>query len=135
MTKRDQVTAMTQPRYCLSQDDLTAVRAYLQRKLATQPFWLDNLQAEGEWDQAKRDPLTLQHWCERWLDEDQWRALKAAVRAARKRRRDRTGPRTPPVNVTLSRRAWLILSELARHEGLTLSEWLIHRHYEEWLKL
>ena len=126
---------MTQPRYTLSQDDVKAVRAYLQRKLATQPFWLDNLQAEGEWDQAKRDPLTQALWTHTTLCHDQLSGLKAAVRAARKRRRDRTGTRNPPVNVTLSRRAWSILSELARHDGLTLSDWLIHRHHDEWLKL
>ena len=126
---------MKQPTYTLSQEDFTATRAYLQRKLAIQPYWLDNLQAEGEWDHAKRDPLTLVRWCERWLDADQWRTLKAAVRAARKRRRDRTGTRNPPVNVTLSQRAWSILSDLARHDGLTLSDWLIHRHHEEWLNL
>ena len=126
---------MTQPRYTLSKDDFPATVAYLQRKLATQPFWLDNLQAENEWEHARRDPVTLQRWCERWLSTDQWRALKAAVRAARKRRRDRTGTRHPPVNVTLSRYAWSILSELARHDGLTLSDWLIHRHHDEWLKL
>jgi len=135
MTKRDPVTAMNPSRYTLSPQDVTAVRAYLQRKLATQPYWLDNLQGEGEWDHAKRDPLTLKRWCERWLDADQWRALKAAVRAARKRRRDRTGTRNPPVNVTLSRRAWSVLSDLARHDGVTLSDWLIHRHHDEWLNL
>ncbi len=126
---------MPRPRYTLSEGDFLAARAYVQRKLATELYWLDSLQAEGEWVQAKRDPLTLQHWCERWLDEAQWRQLKAAVRAARKRRRDRTGTRDPAVNVTLSRRAWLILSALARHDGLTLSDWLIRRHHDEWLKL
>lgn len=135
MTKPDQLTAMNQSRYTLSPQDVTAVRAYLHRKLATQPYWLDNDQAQREWPSAQRDPLTLQRWCERWLDADQRHALKAAVRAARKRRRDRTGPRNPPVNVTLSRQAWSILSDLARHEGLTLSDWLIHRHHAEWLKL
>ena len=126
---------MARPRYTLSEDDFPAARAYVQRKLATELYWLDNLQAEGEWVQAKRDPLTLGQWCERWLNEAQWRQLKAAVRAARKRRRDRTGTRDPAVNVTLSRRAWLILSALARHDGLTLSDWLIRRHHDEWLNL
>lgn len=126
---------MNPSRYTLSTQDVRAVQAYVQRKFATQPYWLDNPQAESEWKTAKRDPVTLKHWCERWLDTDQWRTLKAAVRAARKRRRDRTGTRFPPVNVTLSRRAWSILSDLARHEGLTLSDWLIHRHRDEWLNL
>lgn len=126
---------MSRPPYTLSQDDFPAARAYVQRKLAIHPLWLDNLRAEGEWKHAKRDPVTLAQWCERWLNEDQWRQLKAAVRAARKRRRDRTGTRSPAVHVTLSRPAWLLLSELARRDGLTLSDWLIHRHHDEWLNL
>ena len=126
---------MTTPRYRLCKDDLPAAAAYVQRKLATQPYWLDNIEAEQQWPQAKRDPLTLLQWCTQWLEEDQFQALKAAVRAARKRRRDRTGPGQPPVNVTLSRPAWLILSALARKQDMTLSEWLIVRHRDEWLAL
>lgn len=126
---------MARPRYTLSEDDLPAAKAYVQRKLATQPDWLDNLQAEEEWAQVKRDPLTLGHWCERWLNEAQWRQLKAALRAARKRHRDHSGTRDPAVNVTLSRPAWLILSALARQDGLTFSDWLIRRHHDEWLDL
>ena len=121
--------------YTLSTDDFLAAKAYVQRKLATQPDWLDNRQAEEQWTDAKRDPLTLGQWCERWLNEDQWRQLKAALRAARKRHRARSGTRDPAVNVTLSRPAWLILSALARHDGLTLSDWLIRRHHDEWLNL
>ncbi len=124
---------MARPRYTLSEGDYPAARAYVQRKLATQPYWLDNLQGEDEWAQVKRDPLTLWQWCERWLDEEQWRQLKAALRAARKRRRERSGMRDPAVNVTLSRKAWLILSELARRDKVTLSDWLIRRHHDEWL--
>ncbi len=126
---------MARPPYTLSTDDFLAAKAYVQRKLATQPDWLDNLQAEEQWTEARRDPLTLGQWCERWLNEPQWRQLKAALRAARKRHRDRSGTRDPAVNVTLSRPAWLILSALARHDGLTLSDWLIRRHHDEWLNL
>ena len=124
---------MTTPRYRLAEGDMSAARAYVQRKLATQPDWLDNLQAEAEWTSANRDPLTLQAWCERWLDEDHWRQLRAALRAARKRRRDRSAAADPPVNVTLSHTAWRILAGLAREDGLTFSQWLIRRHYDEWL--
>jgi len=49
MTNRNEVTAMRQPRYTRSQDDVSAAWANLPRKLATQPFWLDHRQREGEW--------------------------------------------------------------------------------------
>lgn len=48
--------------------------------------------------------------------------------------RDHRGHRNPPVNVTLARPAWLILSTLARQEQLTLSQWLIARHEAEGLQ-
>jgi macrodomain Ter protein organizer (MatP/YcbG family) len=121
-----------------SHDFRTAV-AYVERKLATELWWLgedDNRDhtARSAWPMAKRDPVTFTHWCQQWLERDQRRQLQAAVRAARKRRRDHCGDRDPPVNVTLSRQAWLILSTLARQEGLTLSQWLIARHEAEWLQ-
>ena len=96
---------------------------------------MDNSEAEQQWQTARRDTVTLSHWCQRWLTPDQRRQLQAALRAARKRRRDRTGTRDPAVNVTLSRPAWRILKDLAHQEGLTLSDWLIARHRDEWLQM
>lgn len=122
-----------------SADDVRAAVAYVERKLATQPWWLGedharDHQARQDWPNARRDPVTFRRWCEQWLDAEQRQQLQAAVRAARKRRRDHQGQRNPPVNVTLSREAWMILSTLARRDGLTLSQWLIRRHHSEWLQ-
>jgi macrodomain Ter protein organizer (MatP/YcbG family) len=132
---RDTVTAMTTPTFAIAPDDLPTALAYVQRKLATEPLWLDHSEAEQQWQSARRDTVTLSHWCERWLTPDQRRQLQAALRAARKRRRDRTGTRDPAVNVTLSRPAWRILKDLAHQQGLTLSDWLIARHRDEWLQM
>jgi macrodomain Ter protein organizer (MatP/YcbG family) len=123
-----------------STDDFRAAVAYVQRKLATELGWLgeDDTRdhaARIAWPRAKRDPLAFSPWCPQWLDRHQRRPLQAAVRAARKRRRDHRGHRDPPVNVTLSRQAWLIFSALARREGLTLSQWLIARHDADWLQM
>lgn len=122
-----------------SSNDFRAAVAYVERKLATNLWWLGedhrrDAGARGEWPTAKRDPVTFAHWCQQWLDRDQRLQLQAAVRAARRRHRNYQGDRDPPVNVTLSRQAWLILSTLARQEGLTLSQWLIARHEAEWLQ-
>ncbi len=122
-----------------STDDFQAAQAYVERKLATELWWLGedhsrDHAARKAWPTARRDPVTLDQWCQQWLDHDQKRQLQAALRAARKRRRDHQGRRDPPVNVTLAREAWLILSALARREGLTLSQWLIARHRDEWLQ-
>ena len=122
-----------------SSDDWRAAVAYVERKLATQLGWLgeDNrreAEARTQWPTAKRDPVTFSPWCQHWLDRAPRRQRQAAVRAARKRRRDLRPDRDPPVNVTLSRPAWLILTTLAHQEGLTLSQWLIARHEAEWLR-
>lgn len=119
----------------LTGEDFRTATAYVQRKLALQPAWLETPDALTAWPDARRDPLTLAQWCAHWLTDAQRQQLQAAVRAARKRRRDQTGHRDPCVNVTLSRRAWLILSDLAQRDGLTLSQWLIQRHDQEWLRM
>ena len=84
---------MTTPTFAIAPDDLPTALAYVQRKLATEPFWLDNHEAEQQWQGARRDTVTLSHWCERWLTPDQRRQLQAALRAARKRRRGKRAGR------------------------------------------
>jgi hypothetical protein len=126
---------MNKNAFRLPEQDFRSARDYVSRKLANEPYWLDNLEAENTWRHAQRDLVTLSQWCNAWLTVEQWRAMKAAIRAARKRRRDQSGQRHPPVHVTLSRRAWLILSNLARRDGVTLSQWLIQHHEKAWLQL
>ena len=119
----------------LPEQDFRSARAYVSRKLANEPYWLDSVEAENAWRHAQRDLVTLSQWCNTWLTAEQWRTLKAAIRAARKRQRDHCGQRDPCVHVTLSRRAWLILSHLAKRDGVTLSQWIIQHHEKEWLDL
>lgn len=123
---------MARAPYQVCERDKRFIISYIQRKLATEMFWLsDNHQAQAQWHTAQRDPVTIQQWCEHWLSDQQWQQLKAAVRAARRRayRRD-----DPPVNVTLSRRAWQVVADLARDDGMTLSQWLIKQHYQRWVR-
>ncbi len=65
---------------------------------------------------------------------DQWYQLKNAVRAARKRKADwgEAASRSPPVNVTLSRQAWMILKDLSKRDGVVLSDFIVNRLREEW---
>lgn len=122
-----------------SHADHRARVAYIDRKLALEAHWLDalglddELEAQEAWSQDKRDPVTLMRWCERWLSPQQRAQLNDAVRAARRRRRHHRGDNDPPVSVTLSRPAWFILKDLAQEEGLTLSDWLIAHHRQDWL--
>jgi hypothetical protein len=124
---------MNTPKYPITEADFPLARDDLQRKLTRQPWWwVDHEQAEKEWFTAKNDRHRLQHWCERWLDEGQWRLLQKAVHSAHQRRRAARRCDPKCVTVTLSGTAWRIVSTLAEQEGLSPSDWLIQRHQLEW---
>jgi macrodomain Ter protein organizer (MatP/YcbG family) len=129
------VTYMARPRYTVTNEDKTIVEKYIADRLAESPHWIDNALARNNFKQAKHSAGTLNSWCEQWLNGEQWRQLKGAVRMARKRQRDKTGDRDPVVNVSLSRPAWRRLRDLAKYEGLTLSAYIESRFKKEWLKL
>lgn len=126
---------MSRTPYAITDADLWAARAYLQRKLALELFWLESLEAHHDFPEQSRDPVTLTQWCERWLDQRQWQQLKTAVRAARQRQRQQRCDDGPPVHVTLSRPAWWVLADLAKRDGVTLSQFIVDQHYQAWLKM
>jgi len=100
---------------------------YLERKLTLDPTWLTQddetkLKAENAFKVARGDKVTLQAWCEKWLNEAQKKQLNDAVRAKRSRQARKRGTGTK--SVTLSHEAWLILSENAKRDGVTLSKWI-----------
>ena len=134
---RDEVTAMARERYRVTEEDRSAVVAYIRRKFATEEYWLESDSARRAFAQIQRDPGAgaINAWCEKWLSGEQWEQLKNAVRATRKRFADRSGQRDPKVNVTLSRHAWLIVRALAKRERVTLSEFLEGRFEQEWLDM
>jgi len=107
-------------------DDVTAVVAYIDRRFGTDlafPSKESQVDANHSFAHLDKTPEKILAWCENWLSNDQWHQLRNAVRASRKRRRDRYQDRSP-VTITLSRRAWEYLSLLARRDDLTLSEYL-----------
>lgn len=78
-------------------------------------------------------PGALQAWADSWLDTASWTQLKNAIRAQRKREKDKF--RDKPKSIVLSHQAWYILSELAKRDGVTMSQFLIDRHYPELLQM
>ena len=126
---------MARAKYVINEVDFPAAWAYVSRKCALNPYWLEEWEATQSFQQLKRDPVTLTHWCERWLDPLQWQQLKAALRAARKRQRQYTGAGQPPVHVSLSVTAWRILSDLAKRDAVTLSQFIINQHQQAWLEM
>ncbi len=126
---------MARQRYVVTAGDKAAVISYIERKLSLEPNWLESDGGKRSFARAKRDTVRIQKWCDKCLSDEQWRQLKDAVRAARKRKHDRTGDRVPKVNITLSRRAWSMLRALAERDGVTLSEFIEKRFEKEWLKM
>lgn len=122
------------PRYVITLDEYTDARRYLQRKLALQPEWIDDPNATEDLRQAHRPPA-LGRWCEKWFSPAQWWQLKAALRAARHRRRQHTRIPGPDIHLRLQREATLMLTALAKREGVTRSEFILRHHRQHWLAL
>jgi macrodomain Ter protein organizer (MatP/YcbG family) len=125
---------MARSRFTITQQDTAAALAYISNKLRD-PYWPSEdttrqLKAEREYETAKREPVTINEWCEKWLNSAQWTQLKNAIRAARKRTADLS--RNPPKSITLSHTAWQIISDLARRDEVTLSALIENRLGREW---
>jgi len=109
---------MGRPKYIITPPDGSFARRWVEAKLAN-PAWLGSERSYVAYQDLSARCETaaeLNAWCEQWLDASHWRQLKNAVRAARKRAR---GDDT--ISVTLSRKAWGILSYWAERDGGTLS--------------
>jgi macrodomain Ter protein organizer (MatP/YcbG family) len=128
---------MARSRYTITEPDMPAALVYIRSKLRD-PYWPSEdttaqSKAERGFRTAKRDPVTFNRWCEKNLNTAQWSQLKNAIRAARKRTADLS--RDPPKTVTLSHKAWRIISDLAKRDGVTLSALIEDRLGKEWSNL
>ena len=124
---------MGRKKYTISTEDLSAAVEYIQRKLMSDLNWpvADNQDAAESWKTAPETPKIVNVWCEEWLDSRQWKQLKNSLLAARKRNRDKkTGEAVK--HITLTPEAWGIISDLARHHNMTLSDFIIQQHQKQW---
>jgi hypothetical protein len=102
--------SMPRPRYQLAEADVPVVHRWVQAKVRDT--------AGTAWDRFPHEHpsvISLQQWCDQYLDATQWTQLQAVIRAAR---RDARQTRT----VRLSTHAHARLHDLARRAQLTLSE-------------
>ena len=128
---------MAKQRYTITVQDHLSVLGYLESKQRNLMDWptddpLERIRSDKEL-RLCRDPVTLNAWCEKWLSREQWQQLKTAARAARKR--SRNTHRAKPKNITLTHKAWRMLSALAKRDEVTLSEFIESRLEKDWLKL
>ena len=108
---------MPRQRYRITAADVRVVHRWIRERLRNDA-WPEDWPRLTAWDKfpyEKPTAKTLQRWCDRFLDAQQWRQLQAVIRSAR---RDLSRYRT----VRLSRNAHELLSKLATRDKLTLSE-------------
>jgi macrodomain Ter protein organizer (MatP/YcbG family) len=115
------------------------VQIYCRRKLMLDAYWPSGdtnrrLEAEKEFFSlnlsGQKGIEKLHAWCEKWLSQEQRRQLNAAIRAKRKRNLDKSREGTK--SVTLSHKAWLYLSTLAKRDKVTISDFLESRLRDEY---
>ena len=127
---------MGRKRHKITEQDLLAAWGYIQRKLKNETGWpvANNKRANKSLEESSITATELNSWCDEWLSREQWEKLRNAIIAARKRERDK-GSDQGTKHIDLNHDAWRLLSDLAKHEGVTLSKFLVSRHRKEWLDL
>lgn len=128
---------MTNQEYIIRQQDKNAAVSFIDDLIVNNSHWLaldeaQRLCAEREYQNARNDSVILNAWCQKWLNESQWIQLKKAICIARDRIESQKY-RTQLKTISLTTTAWQILSELAKHDEVTLSEVIINRLGGEWL--
>ncbi|MES9904732.1 MAG: hypothetical protein ABW168_18905 [Sedimenticola sp.] len=125
---------MAMAKYKISDEDRYAANRWLEKKVAKYGWISKDFKTE---DKAKQvlsshsvynSAEQLNAWCETYLDSAQWRQLKNAVRAARKRNSDAFTERKKSIDLTHA--AWFRLSVIAKCDGVTLSE-VIVKHLDK----
>jgi len=66
----------------ITETELDAARHYLQQQLETHSWWPKEQPGEArhEFTLMKANAISLNIWCEKWLDSGQWRLLAKALK-------------------------------------------------------
>lgn len=128
---------MTRRCYVIRQQDKNTAVAFIDSQIDKNPKWLGLVEsqrviAEQEYREAKADSASLNAWCQKWLNETQWGQIKDAINTARAQKEELKRIQ-PHRTISLTHQAWQILSDLARQEGITLSEIIVNRLGKEWM--
>lgn len=121
---------MSRPAYRITEEDRYFAKQWIYAKREDTGFlWsqgagaqgMENrINALGALEETEDAPEALNAWCERWMNDKEWRQMKDAIRAARRRWRLQTSAEKP-VGVVLSREAHSILERIAKRDRVTLS--------------
>jgi macrodomain Ter protein organizer (MatP/YcbG family) len=122
---------MADQKYIIRQQDKNTAVNFIDDQIASKSYWLtvddtQRLSAEREYRDAKHDSITLNKWCQKWLNETQWVQLKNVISIERNRIESQKH-KSPLKVISITHTAWQILSELAKHDDITISEVIINR--------
>ena len=123
---------MTDQNYVIRQQDRDTAITFIEDQLNENPRWLcktdsQRIAAEQEYRESRADPASFNAWCQKWLNEAQWAEVKKALCITRSYKKEKLRYVEPHKTISVTHRAWKILSELALHDQLTLSEVIINR--------
>ena len=124
---------MTNHTYIIRQQDRNAAINFIDDQLNKNHTWLNEIESQRivagqEYLQAKTDPVSFNAWCQKWLNESQWAEIKQAICIAKNQQEARLRYAAEPhKTISVTHRAWKILSEIALQEQLTPSEVIINR--------
>lgn len=123
---------MARPRYTITAADVVHAGTYLANRLRNMDVRFDESvsykMAERAFTEAVAEPrkenraVQVNTWCEKYLSSAEWATLKLAIRKRRERR-----VRTDLKTVTISARAFELLSKLSTRDQGTYSE-VLEKH-------
>ena len=123
---------MTNHTYIIRQQDRNIAIGFIDSQLNKNHAWLNEIESQRiiagqEYLQARTDSVSFNAWCQKWLNESQWAEIKQAIMARNRQETRLRYVAEPHKTISVTHRAWKILSEIALQEQLTLSEVIINR--------
>ena len=115
---------MAKAKYKITKEDSLKAWMYIESKLSDQNYPDEEFNFENKEEFKNIRPNAndkINKWCEKHLNKKQWQQLKDSIRANRSR------AASDKKSVDLERKAWEILSTIAKSEGVTLSQ-AIEKH-------
>lgn len=125
-------TTMTRHVYIIRQQDKKAATSFIDGLLNKNPEWFGTTEpqrstAKQEYLESRADSNHFNMWCQKWLNETQWMEIRKVISARKDHGEERQRYTEPHKTISLTHRAWEILSELALQDQISPSEVIINR--------
>lgn len=123
---------MTRHVYIIRQQDKKAATSFIDGLLNKNPEWFGTTEpqrstAKQEYLESRADSNHFNMWCQKWLNETQWMEIRKVISARKDHGEERQRYTEPHKTISLTHRAWEILSELALQDQISPSEVIINR--------